>query len=72
LRFVGCGAVFGAALVRLWCGFGAVRYVYVYVHICTHSNSSRKITKKIPYMQIYMGKSFENVDFATKIGDYSV
>ena len=33
---------------------------------------SCKGTKKIPYMQIYMGNSFKNVNFATKIGDYSV
>ena len=36
---------------------------YVYVHTCTHSNSSRKITKKNSYMQIYEGKSAENLNF---------
>ena len=42
-------------------------HMYVYVHTCTHNNSSGKGTKKIPYMQKYMGKTFKNVDFATKI-----
>ncbi len=59
MRFVGCGAIRR--------GFGAVRYVYVYVHTCTHSNSSRKSTKKFSYMQIYEEKSAEFVDFATKL-----
>ena len=44
-------------------------YVH-YMHTCTHSNSSGKSTKIIPYMQKYMGNSFKNVDFATKIDDF--
>jgi hypothetical protein len=54
---------------------GAVRYVYVYVvcmHMYAHKETGCKGTKKIPYMQIYMGNSFKNVDFATKISNYSV
>ena len=38
----------------------------------TQSKSGGKITKKIPYMQIYMGNSAKNVDFVTKIANYSV
>ena len=52
--------------------FAVFARTYVYVHTCTHSNSSCKGTKKIPYMQIYMGNSFKNVDFVTKISNYSV
>ena len=37
--------------------------------MCAHKKTDCKGTKKIPYMQIYMGNSFKNVDFATKIGD---
>lgn len=40
---------------------------YVYVHTCTHSNSSRKGTKKNSYMQIYEEKSAEFLNFVTKI-----
>ena len=32
----------------------------------THSKSDGKGTKKIPYMQIYMGNSAKNVDSVTK------
>ena len=35
----------------------------------THKETGCKGTKKIPYMQIYMGNSFKNVDFVTKISD---
>jgi hypothetical protein len=38
-----------------------------------HKETGCKGTKKIPYMQIYMGKSFENVDFAREMrgfGEY--
>lgn len=36
---------------------------YAYVYTCTHSNSSRKGTKKNSYMQIYEEKSAENLNF---------
>lgn len=36
----------------------------------TQSNSGGKITKKIPYIQIYMGNFAKNVDFVTKIEDF--
>jgi hypothetical protein len=42
------------------------------VGIYAHKESGGKSTKKIPYMQIYMGNSFKNVDFVTKNADYSV
>ena len=41
--------------------------MYVYVYICAHKETGCKGTKKIPYTQIYMGKSFKNVDFARVI-----
>ncbi len=51
----------------------AIAHMYVcIVYIRTHDKSNGKSTKKIPYMQIYMGNSFKNVDFATKIDNYSV
>jgi hypothetical protein len=34
------------------------------------SNSGGKSTKKIPYMQIYMGNYAKNVDFVMKIEDF--
>ncbi len=45
--------------------------VRTYMHMYAHKETGCKSTKKIPHMQIYMGKSFKNVDFVTKIGDYS-
>lgn len=43
---------------------------YVYVHTCTHSNSSRKITKKNSYMQIYKEKSAEFLNFVREMGGF--
>ena len=44
--------------------------MYVYVHTCTHSNSSRKGTKKNSYMQIYEGKSAEFLNFVREMGGF--
>ena len=38
-----------------------------YMCIYAHKICGGKGTQKIPYMQIYMGKSFKKVDFVTKM-----
>lgn len=46
--------------------------VRTYMYMCAHKKTGCKGTKKNPYIQIYMGNSFKNVDFVTKISNYSV
>ena len=40
--------------------------VRMHVYMCAHKETGCKGTKKIPYTQIYMGKSFIFVNFASK------
>ena len=38
-----------------------------YMCIYAHKDCGCKVTKKIPYKQIYMGKSFKNIDFVREM-----
>jgi len=71
LRLVAVDSVFLIYNMSMFVGFGHYSLAYEWARGVLHK-SSGKVTKKIPYMQIYMGNCCKNVHFLLFMKDYFI